>query len=390
MSRMENRALKRMGYARSKLAVVRFGDWDCLIPVGKGGLIIGPQGEAIGYRWPRLAEARARRDAVRARLARGEDPRGGGGDHNASMTFEELARHWHARRRDRWSDQHAADVIASLERHVFPTIGELDPASIDARALIRLLMAVEGRGRIETARRLRERLSGIFRAGITLGVCAADPAALIKDELAPRPRSRPQPALLTAGEARELLAAADAAPAPRVVKLASRLLALTAVRMAALRGAACEEFDALEDPAAARWIVPPSRMKVIKVRKDDPDAAHIVPLSWQAIAVLAELRELTGGGGLILPGRRAGRPIGEGAIGDLYAAAGYAGRHVPHGWRASFSTILNELYPAERQLIDAALAHAGKGKVEAAYNRARHLERLRDLMQRWADLIMPE
>jgi hypothetical protein len=62
-------------------------------------------------------------------------------------------------------------------------------------------------------------------------------------------------------------------------------------------------------------------------------------------------------------------------------------------WRARLyaaSTILNELYPAERQLIDAALAHAGKGKVEAAYNRARHLERLRDLMQRWADLIMPE
>jgi integrase len=131
-------------------------------------------------------------------------------------------------------------------------------------------------------------------------------------------------------------------------------------------------------------------MKLTKVRKADPAAEHLVPLSRQAVDVLRILHMLTGGGELLFPGRRSGRPIGERAIEELYTRAGYAGRHVPHGWRASFSTILNDRRPEDRALIDQALAHAShKGKVEAAYNRAQHLERTRELFQRWADLLEP-
>ena len=80
--------------------------------------------------------------------------------------------------------------------------------------------------------------------------------------------------------------------------------------------------------------------------------------------------------------------ICTGAIRDLYIRAGYAGRHVPHGWRASFSTILNEdMGPEWRFDIDAALGHAGKGKVEAAYNRSVQLDRRRMVMDRWGALL---
>jgi integrase len=131
-------------------------------------------------------------------------------------------------------------------------------------------------------------------------------------------------------------------------------------------------------------------MKLTKVKKADPSAEHVIPLSRQAVAVAKQLLELVGGGELLFPGRRRGRPIGEGAIGELYDQAGYAGRHVPHGWRATFSTLLNDRFPGDRGLIDQALAHvAHKGRVEAAYNRAQHQERMRDLFQRWADLIAP-
>ena len=61
---------------------------------------------------------------------------------------------------------------------------------------------------------------------------------------------------------------------------------------------------------------------------------------------------------------------------------------MPHGWRAAFSTALNERWPDDRQHIDTALAHSAMGKVEAAYNRARHLAKRRLLFQRWADLIV--
>lgn len=341
--------------------------------------------------WPEtsLADARARRDQAREQLRRGADPRRpvelAGGD----VSFENLARRWHDRRRSRWSPQHAADVLASLERDIFPAIGASAPAAIGAAELLELLLGIEARGCIETAHRLRERISGIFRLGVTLNLCTADPAALIRDELSPKPLRRPQVALLELDQARELLAAAERAIAPPIVKLASRFLALTAVRMAALRGARWDEVDGLDRDAPV-WRIPPARMKLTRIRKADAAAEHVVPLSRQAAELLRRIRATWGDGELIFEGRGRDKPIGENAIGDLYRATGFAGRHVPHGWRATFSTILNEHFPGERQLIDQALAHAGKGKVEAAYNRARHQARVGDLFQRWADLIVPE
>ena len=65
-------------------------------------------------------------------------------------------------------------------------------------------------------------------------------------------------------------------------------------------------------------------------------------------------------------------------------------RHVPHGWRASFSTILNERLPGERDTIDRALAHVPKDKVEAAYNRAEQLDRRRAIYDAWGKLLSPE
>jgi len=73
---------------------------------------------------------------------------------------------------------------------------------------------------------------------------------------------------------------------------------------------------------------------------------------------------------------------------EAHIRAGFAGRHVPHGWRSSFSTILNEQLGEEwRSAIDRALAHSPKDKVEAAYNRAQLLDRRRALLERWAALL---
>lgn len=341
--------------------------------------------------WPEisLSDARIRRDRARDQLDRGEDPRRLRIVPANEEAFEALARRWHAEQKEFWSPLHAADVLASLERDVFPAIGGDLPATIKARTVLVLLRDVAGRGCTETAHRLRERLSGIFRLGIHDELCSADPAALAADRLGPRPLQKSQPALLELDQARELMHAVAWSTTPPIVKQASAFLALTAVRMAALRGARWDEVDGL-DGAAPVWRIPPARMKLTRARKADATAEHVVPLSRQAAALLRRVRATIGDGELIFPGKIRDKPIGEGAIGDLYDRAGFAGRHVPHGWRASFSTIMNERFPDDRQLIDQALAHAPKGKVEAAYNRARHQARLADLFQRWADLLCPE
>ena len=85
---------------------------------------------------------------------------------------------------------------------------------------------------------------------------------------------------------------------------------------------------------------------------------------------------------------KAHEPLSENAIGYLLNRAGYHQRHVPHGWRATFSTVMNERFRADRAIIDLMLAHAPQDAVEAAYNRATHMDRRRELAQAWADLLM--
>jgi len=335
-----------------------------------------------------LAEARELRDRAREQLRRGADP----SDRNATnatnaTAFADVARRWHAHQLPRWSAVHAADVLATLERDVFPSLGALQLGAIDAPAVLRALRGVEARGCIETARRLRQRISAVFSFAMSEGLAVADPAAIVARALQPIPATRRHPALLELGDARRLLADVDALEAGAIVKLASRFLALTAVRLAALRGARWCEIEDL-DGAEPLWRIPAARMKLTQVRKADPAAAHLVPLAPAAAEILRAVRSATTQNeSLIFPGRGGNAPIGEAAIGTLYIRAGYAGRHVPHGWRASFSTIMNERRPADRALIDAALAHSPKDKVEAAYNRAQHLERRREIFADWAQLL---
>lgn len=357
-----------------------------------------------GYPEVGLGHAREQRDEARAQIRRGEDPSGArrraieaaaAAEHAqaAARTFEDVARNWHAGQLARWSDVHAGDVLVSLERDVFPAIGAMPVAGITVPVVLNALRSVERRGRIETARRIRQRISAVFAFAIGEGHASHDPAAIVAKALAPARLRKPQPALLKILEARELLAAAELVDAAAVTKLASRFLALTTVRLAALRGARWPEIEDLDGPEPL-WRVPAVRMKLTKARKAEPGAEHVVPLSKQAVAVLVaasantDSHANTVSGGLIFPGRSGRRRIGDGAIGELYDRAGYAGRHVPHGWRASFSTIMNELEPENGELIDRALGHAPKDKVKAAYDRAKHLARRRELLQRWADHLV--
>ncbi|WP_310735569.1 tyrosine-type recombinase/integrase [Komagataeibacter europaeus] len=79
--------------------------------------------------------------------------------------------------------------------------------------------------------------------------------------------------------------------------------------------------------------------------------------------------------------------MSENALGYLLNRAGFHHCHVPHGFRASFSTIMNEGFRSDRQMIDVMLAHSLKDKMEGAYNRTIYLERRRELAQVWADLV---
>lgn len=338
-----------------------------------------------------LGDARRRREEAKAQLRDGLDP---SRTREVLETFEQLARAWYRHAAPAWSETHAGDVIASLERDVFPPIGARPVGSIEPRELLDVLREVERRGCVETARRMRQRLSAIFGFGIAEGLVNSDPAAHLGRAMRSAAPPQPQPALTDVRICRELLGACETMAARPMTRLASRFLALTAVRLEAVRGM---QWCELEDLYGAEpvWRVPAARMKLKRAKKEDPRFDHLVPLSAAAVDVLREVALISAPSNegeklnlLVFPGRTAGAPIGEGAIGNLYSRAGFSGRHVPHGWRASFSTVMNEtMGPDWRADIDRALAHSPKDKVEAAYNRAALLDRRRALFERWGEML---
>ena len=349
--------------------------------------------------WPEISldAARARAEAAREQLHRGVDPRTA----PAVITFERAARAWHAQQLAGWTAVHAADVLASLEADVFPAIGTDELNAIDAPAVLRIVRAIEQRGAIQTARRVRQRISDVFALAVSEGWAQADPAAIVGRALARAPAARHHPALTTIEEARALLAAAELVAAGAAVTLASRFLALTAVRLAAVRGARWCEIEDLDGDAPV-WRIPAARMKLAATKKLDAGNDHLVPLAPAAVAVLRAARAPNmhredanlHGDRLIFPGRDGRSPIGEGTINALYGRTRFSGRHVVHGWRATFSTVMNERRPGDRGVIDQALAHVLKhedgttAKVEGAYNRAQHLAPRRRIFEEWAEILI--
>jgi len=331
-----------------------------------------------------LPAARGARELAKQQLAAGVDP---GKRADRGEGLEAIARAWHAHQLPHWSPAHAEDVLASLARDVFPTIGARPIGSIEPAELLAIVREVERRGCLESAGRLRQRLSAIFGFAIAEGHVATDPAEKLGRAMKGGKLATPHPALTTIAECRELLSAcAELEVAPAVLG-ASQLLALTAVRLDAVRGMRWDEIEDL-DGAAPIWRVPPARMKLSRAKKGEERFAHLVPLSPAAVDVLRAAARRRRGSALVFPGRDRARPIGEATLRELYSRTAFAGRHVPHGWRASFSTILNEeLDELWSAAIDAALGHSAKDKVEAAYNRAERLQRRRELLNRWGEML---
>jgi len=360
-----------------------------------------------------LADAREKRAEARKLLREGRDPRHSFnrsklvGDAAGTKSFEVLAREWYDLRQPRWKPVHANDVITSLERDIFPLLGPMPLQEIDEPLLLAVLRKVEERGAIETAHRVKQRVNAVFLHARSIGIKVDNPATHIGQALKPVPPSRKFPAMVTVEGVRQLISDTDRAGASPVTRLGARFLALTCQRPGMVRHlewsdlAGIEWGDASVDSPEALWTVPTAKLKIeLKLRAND-EFDHKVPLAPQAVETLRAVRWLTGRDQYVFPNSLSGfKPMSENAIGYLYNREGYRGKHVPHGWRSSFSTIMNEL--AERELgqdirlltdrfiIDLMLAHTptGMSATELIYNRARYMPRRRELAGIWAEMIM--
>jgi integrase len=347
----------------------------------------------------KLGTAREKRDTARAVLRDGRDPgmekkiAAAAGAADAENTFETVAIAWHDLHKSKWSPTHTNDVIDSLRRDVFPKLGALPICLITPGMVLETLRAIENRPAIETARRVRQRMSGVFVYAIASGIGQSDPAAIVRSAMKPLPPKGRHPALETFADVWALLSAAEVAPASPVTKIASRLLALTAARPGVLRKAEWSEFEGLDGDAPI-WRVPAAKMKLTAARKADIREEFVIPLAPAAVEAIDAMRRLTGRSRYLFPSNRSfNKAMSENAIGYLYNRVGFQGRHVPHGWRATFSTLMDEQAEREarssdRAVIDLMLAHVPKNKVEGAYNRAGFMPRRRELANLWAQQLL--
>jgi integrase len=173
----------------------------------------------------------------------------------------------------------------------------------------------------------------------------------------------------------ELLRAIDGYSGLPVTRLALALSPHVFVRPGELRQAAWSEINS----DAAIWRIPAARMK--KRRE------HVVPLSRQALAILTELRGLTGDGRLVFPALgNPGKPLSENTVTSALRRMGFgASEMTAHGFRATASTLLNECGKWHPDAIERALAHRDGDQVRAAYHRGAHWEERVKMAQWWSD-----
>ena len=287
-----------------------------------------------------------------------------------TSSVEAVAREWHSKQK-KWTPGHADDVMRSLKADVFPTLGPRPIASITRQDVVDALARVERRGAIDIAHRVKQRISAVMRYALQTGRIERNPAADMKNVLTTREK-RHLPALPVEHVPLFLAKLADYR-GDWTTKYAMKLAMLTAVRPGEVRFARWSEFD-LE---GATWTIPAERMK----RRLE----HLVPLSRQAVELLRELRRDHGHTALLFPGRvDESKPISENTLTGAMKRMGFAGRATAHGFRATFSTALNE-HGFNQDWIERQLAHVPENEVRATYNRAKYLEGRRQLMQWWAD-----
>jgi integrase len=331
-----------------------------------------PQTATFGpYPLVTLADARARRDALRLALLSGypvkRAPR------RDAITLAAACEAYWAGRKD-VSDGYRMNAEHALQRHILPVLGARRVADLERADILSALSVMDAAGLHVYVRRTRMWLGQVLDWCVEHGHAQANHAASIKPEKAFGKAPVESFAALDVGEVPAFMARLELEGVIQSA-IACKLLALTWVRTQELRLMEWAEID------GDLWRIPAGKMK----RRRD----HLVPLSRQALALVDHMRARSKGSRYVFPSdRRLDRPMSENSILYLIGRMGYGGRMTGHGWRSVASTWANEA-GWNRDAIERQLAHAPDDKVRAIYNRAEFMPDRRSMLQAWADWLMP-
>lgn len=329
-----------------------------------------------------LAEARSARDAARRQLAHSIDPNfvkrqerieaGIRASNSFSSVAQELI--------EKKAREGMAEPTLAKMRWFVKLLGndycKRPVAEITPQELLHELRKHERRGRLETANLLRAFASRVFRYAVATARAERDPAQLLIGALT-TPRVKHFPAITDAVTFGALLRAIEDYQGDPAVMHALKLTPHVFQRPGEIRHMEWTEVDF----GKAVWIIPEGKMKMRQ--------PHSVPLSRQSLAILTNMRSLSGSGRYVFPSIRSRtRPISENTINAALRRMGYPkDQMTAHGFRTSASSLLNECGKWNPDAIERALAHMVAGSVRRIYNQSAYWTERVEMAQWWSDYL---
>ena len=337
---------------------------------------------AIG-RYPEVSLANAEKKATSALelLAEGINPSENKKAAKASKkgslanNFEVVAREWAASYFKNKSASHHERTLRRLELYLFPWLGSKPISDITAAQILEVVKRIANLNKLETAHRTLQATSQVFRHAVQTGRALRDPCVDLRGAL-PATVVKHMAAFTEPKEIAELLRAIDGFTGSFTVQTALRLSPLVFTRPSELRTAKWADID-LE---ANEWRYLVSKTKTM----------HLVPLSKQAAALFAQIKNVSGPGEFVFQGGHdPKKPMSAAAINAALKRLGYDTQQdiTAHGFRAMARTILHERLNIDPYIIEHQLAHKVPDALGAAYNRTKFIEQRTAMMQAWADYL---
>ena len=242
-----------------------------------------------------LEAARKRAKDMAAQVADGTNPielRSAEREAAPARTFEALAARYlkeHAERHKR--PRSAEEDRRNLAVHVLPKWSKRDFRTIRRADVIELIEAIVSAGKHAAGNRVHSLISKIFSFAIDADLLEANPAARLRKRGVEKVGRR----LLSDDEIRVFWRGIVVSPISRPVGLALRLALLTAARASEIAGARKDEFQNLDQPEQAVWLVPSERAK--------NRMTHLIPLAPLAIETVKNAIELSGHSEFVFPTR---------------------------------------------------------------------------------------
>ena len=328
-----------------------------------------------------LRQARVLRDEARQLVAQGVDPIESRRLRRLEqqVTFAFAVERFIESKQSEWkNNKHRQQWRNTLQTYAIPKLGKIPVKDISVQDILSVVEPI-WMNKTETAKRVRGRIEKVLGWSIALGHRVDHNPAVwagLLENLLPSP-ARISPiehhAAMPIDQMKGLYDWLKDETA--ISAKALQFLILTVGRTGQVVGARWDEVSVTE----CIWSVPAERMK--------SGIAHEVPLTREAVALLADLPRLAGNP-FVFPGLKLGRPINSNSMRLFLRKKTPEMTSTVHGFRSTFRDWAEEQNKWGSRAIEACLAHTNKNKVEAAYLRSSLLTSRREILAAWDSFLV--